>query len=303
MSARRLGPTPSRYRNGCCSARDPCPAHREIKAKYRRARLPYELNCDRLGDLDLLARARYGDTLTEGDEGKRFAFLIAHHIGEPSRIRAYLAEAAPWYGEDEVDKLIKRVATKRLRWRSDTLASKKWLNVSYAERQELGLRTIGAYDMPKKERDKLRRQRYRERQRQNDRAYQERRRRAEGAKPRAQYEAESLSRTKPWLAAGVSRATWYRNRETSASIPYTVYKRNRRTCVTPRKPRRPKPPVPPRLEATTPRKRTHRRRAVRAKRPPQITQYLNATLADTRLAAAAMLALSNILGRREVSNG
>ena len=48
-------------------------------------------------------------------------------------------------------------------------------------------------------------------------------------------------------AAGVSRRTWYRQQQrksgTGCSIRYTVYKRNRRTCVTPHKPRRPKPPV------------------------------------------------------------
>lgn len=42
-------------------------------------------------------------------------------------------------------------------------------------------------------------------------------RRKAGAKPRAEYEAKSINRTKPWLEAGISRATWYRNRETSLS--------------------------------------------------------------------------------------
>ena len=30
------------------------------------------------------------------------------------------------------------------------------------------------------------------------------------AEPREDYEARSLSRTAPWMAEGVSRATWYR---------------------------------------------------------------------------------------------
>jgi predicted ArsR family transcriptional regulator len=30
------------------------------------------------------------------------------------------------------------------------------------------------------------------------------------AQPRAEYEAQSLSRAKPWEALGMSRATWYR---------------------------------------------------------------------------------------------
>ena len=32
------------------------------------------------------------------------------------------------------------------------------------------------------------------------------------AEPRAEYEGRSLARLKPWLAEGISRATWYRRR-------------------------------------------------------------------------------------------
>jgi len=33
------------------------------------------------------------------------------------------------------------------------------------------------------------------------------------AQPRAEYEAQSISRLKPWEAEGVSRATWYRRQK------------------------------------------------------------------------------------------
>jgi hypothetical protein len=33
-----------------------------------------------------------------------------------------------------------------------------------------------------------------------------------GAKPRAEYEGQSLSKLKPWKAEGISRAQWYRRR-------------------------------------------------------------------------------------------
>jgi hypothetical protein len=39
------------------------------------------------------------------------------------------------------------------------------------------------------------------------------RRRAKGAKPRFMYEAKSLSRSKPWIAQGISRRTWFRRRK------------------------------------------------------------------------------------------
>jgi hypothetical protein len=211
----RREPNPQ-YKNGCCSVRNPCPKHRIVAHRYRvGSRFVFDLNSERLDELHRLAQHRYGDTLPDNDEGERFVFVMAHHIGEPNRVREFLDNIAPWYDEDDADRLIKSVAQKCLRWKTDTLASPKWLNVSYAERQRLGLRTIGAFDMPKKERAALRRGNARERRRELKR----RRRRANGMRPRVQYETESLSRTKPWETAGVSRATWYRRRETSVGPP------------------------------------------------------------------------------------
>ena len=37
------------------------------------------------------------------------------------------------------------------------------------------------------------------------------------AQPRADYEAQSLARTKPWESEGVSRATWYRRQKKHAA--------------------------------------------------------------------------------------
>jgi hypothetical protein len=201
-----------RYRNGCCSRRNPCPVHREIALRYRN-RHGFDFDSERDEDLNRLARHRYGDTLPDSDEGRRFALVMAHHLGEPDSIRAYLDRAAPWYDEDDADKLIKAVIKKRYRWSADQLASTKWLAVSYAERQMLGLRTIGAYDMSKRERTAMRRERYRERHRQNDRAYREQQRRANAKPTRAAWlQANSASRTKPWLAAGFNcRRTWERH--------------------------------------------------------------------------------------------
>ncbi len=66
---------------------------------------------------------------------------------------------------------------------------------------------------------------HKERRKIKDRERAQRRRRALDAKPRAEYEANSLSQIKPWLTAGVSRATWYRRqRETiSSSIKLLYY--------------------------------------------------------------------------------
>jgi hypothetical protein len=87
-----------------------------------------------------------------------------------------------------------------IRWRADTIAAR--LKVTAAERKRLRLTTIGAIDKTKAERQAERK----ERKRAADRT----RRRARGAQPRADYLAQSLSRVRPWVALGMSRASWYR---------------------------------------------------------------------------------------------
>jgi hypothetical protein len=83
----------------------------------------------------------------------------------------------------------------------------KLLNVTADEVARYRLRTFGAIDRPKRTRTKDRKA--------ADRDYQRRKRAAAGAKSREQ----SLAALKPWEAAGVSRATWYRQRETVSSAP------------------------------------------------------------------------------------
>lgn len=97
--------------------------------------------------------------------------------------------------------------------KADALAAA--LMVTEVERSRLHLRTIGAHDVDKRER--ARRRKERKRKRAKERAA---RVRAEhGAMSRAEYlAANSVSRTKPWEAAGVSRATWYR-RATASPEP------------------------------------------------------------------------------------
>jgi len=73
-----------------------------------------------------------------------------------------------------------------------------YLRLTDAERTLWGIRTIGGLDVPKRQRT-LRRKRL-------DRERKARKRLEAGARPQSQ----SLNRLRPWLAEGVSRATWYR---------------------------------------------------------------------------------------------
>lgn len=104
---------------------------------------------------------------------------------------------------EALDVIEEAKATPRAR-KPDDLA--RWLQVDYETRQLLGITMIGAIDADKRER----RRRRQERNRQS----KETKRRERGAKLRSEYEAKSISRTKPWVAAGISRRTWYRRFKT-----------------------------------------------------------------------------------------
>jgi hypothetical protein len=102
--------------------------------------------------------------------------------------------------EREIDAILEENPPRRIR--ADTLA--RHLHVSDAERTLLRVYTIGAYDVPKAERIKRRKERARLRA--------QARRRANGVKPREQYLAEARARAEQRQKEGVSRATWYRRR-------------------------------------------------------------------------------------------
>lgn len=88
---------------------------------------------------------------------------------------------------------------------SDDEAARR-LGVTALERRSLGLRTIGAIDATREERQ----QEARDRRRQRDRARAQGKRRAAGKITRQEYETQSTERSRPWVAMGVSRRTYYR---------------------------------------------------------------------------------------------
>jgi len=92
---------------------------------------------------------------------------------------------------------------------ADKLA--RFLGVTFPQRNALGISTIGSVDVNRRARALLRKRRRRLRE--------ERRRRSRGARPRAEYEANSLSRGKPWEAEGMSRRSWYRKRRGTSARP------------------------------------------------------------------------------------
>src|SRR5829696_403217 len=95
---------------------------------------------------------------------------------------------------------LKRKAEKGHCWfRAGWLGEK--LQLTAAVRDELKIKTIDACDETREQRQ----ERVNARRRLVDR---EAKRAKRARTPRAKYEADSLSRTKPWEAEGVSRRTW-----------------------------------------------------------------------------------------------
>jgi hypothetical protein len=159
----------------------------------------------RCAELERLFIVRYGRQLPDDDAGRDEAMLMAHHLAHRSgdvrhRIATWLGRAAPWMTEAERAELLAAVMAKPLRWRADRLAAR--VGLTEAERQRLQIRTIGAIDLDKDSRAKRRAER--------KVAAERERRRANGAKQRAEYETGSTTARQPWLAAGISRRTWYR---------------------------------------------------------------------------------------------
>ena len=110
----------------------------------------------------------------------------------------------------EASAIIEEASTIRGYLTADGVA--EFLRVRYAKRQALRLTTIGSVNVKRRARREIRKIR--------DKVKKEQKRRAAGVRPRTEYEATSLSRTKPWKAVNISRRTWerHRNKARDASV-------------------------------------------------------------------------------------
>jgi hypothetical protein len=151
-------------------------------------------------------------------------WLIAWHWYNPKAKDPIwsLMEAAKRMGgkitEAEASAITEEASIIRKCWSADNLA--RFLGVTYEQRQALRLTTIGSINVKKRARKELLKLR--------KRRAMERKRRAGGVQARADYEANSLSRTQPWKEMGMSRRTWYRRNKprtgsgTSVSPPIVL---------------------------------------------------------------------------------
>jgi hypothetical protein len=165
----------------------------------------------RLGDLKRFLRDRYGHTLPDDDAGRAdlYELLLPASLGvkSPVRIMRNMIETwAPWMSKDEADALIEEIENLPPPMRKkNAQVLGKLLGLTLAERSRLNIRTIAAdvSDDEKAAHTKAKR-------REQARRRQVKRRRKTGKKSRAAYLAGSVTAQKPWLAEGISRASWYR---------------------------------------------------------------------------------------------
>jgi hypothetical protein len=167
----------------------------------------------RIGSLNKLFAYRYGGcptncgwTFPDDDAGledlkillHHYRFTFAHKMPHVMKLRA------PW----ATDKVLEEVLANPRKWKSERLG--RLLNLTGKEWRELRIR-IAPVDMPAKER--------RDYSRILSNGKRLKKRRTKGMKPRAEYlEANSLSRTEPWVAEGICRRTWERRRKRVASL-------------------------------------------------------------------------------------
>ena len=195
---------------------------REIARRYRAKRRgrgyePLTFAAIRVSQINRLIEHRHGPQLPDTDDAETYIRVALDHLAklrDPSpRVRDWLTHYAPWLALQSRERLISDAIEHPLRYGADKLGWK--LRVTKAERTALNLTTIGAIDQTKAERRADARQAKRIR----DRARRQAALRDQGATPRHQYEAQSAAHTKPWIAAGMSRATWYRARKPRETGP------------------------------------------------------------------------------------
>jgi hypothetical protein len=122
------------------------------------------------------------------------------------RLQVWAQRWMPLVAEGQLEDAAREAMRRQKLDKADTLAAR--LKLTYAERMFLRITTIGSCDVDKAGRARRRKGRKRLR----DRARAAAKRAARGAVLRSEYLAQSLSRTRPWEAEGISRSTWERRR-------------------------------------------------------------------------------------------
>jgi hypothetical protein len=181
----------------------------------------------RVAELERLALDRYQrrfpDCIPDTTDGLKLIAAIADHlvlqgrnVDPTKRVIGWCKARVRWMSDDQAQVVAERAlnpdrrlnpsrtANQRLKM-ADADALAQYVGLDMATRTRLKIKTIGARDCPRDEREALRKVKQRD--------LTIKRRRVKGVVPRAEYEANSLSRLKPWEKEGISRPTWYRRQK------------------------------------------------------------------------------------------
>jgi hypothetical protein len=174
-------------------------------------------NLRRKGNFDFCAKRRNEIVLharlvgaTDTDDFSRWLIAWVWHNRKATDQIWAVMEAAKRMGgkitEAQASAITEEASITRKHLSADNLA--KFLGVTYEQRQQLGLMTIGSVNVKKAARKELRKRR--------DRLAKERKRRASGVRPRTDYEANSTAAKA--RAEGVSRMTIYRRKRAAEQV-------------------------------------------------------------------------------------
>jgi hypothetical protein len=169
----------------------------EIRHRYAAMREKYRSEADpfrfmtfmRVGDLESIFEDRYNLHLPDDDAGWDDLVVMANHLAHyggatetvVGRVVEWAALHAPTISTDRVTALASKVAARPLKWSADKLAWR--MRLTMEDRTRLGVTTIGAFDVGKKDRPEWLAAHHRKRKAAD--------RRAEGVPTRAEWQANS----------------------------------------------------------------------------------------------------------------
>jgi len=194
-----------------CNQRDKAEVRGNIgKARLYRRRDPgTPFSMGQLREIEIVLKFVshvFGATLPDDDFGREVLFEVLNQFAlngaSPDELRECGVDLLPEVGDDDtLDDMVKKIGRGRKR-KADDIARR--LGVDYQLRTLLDLRSIGASDMSKREREAI--------QRQKAAADKRWKREQAGAKPHAR----SAAKRKPWLELGCSRSTYYARQKAAA---------------------------------------------------------------------------------------
>ena len=146
----------------------------------------------RLEDIRVIARHYFGRDLPDDDAGRETLELMLR-CAPPEHCMNIIEISAPWMPADEAVVMVSRV--RGMVMPTPTEIGKE-MRVTLEAKEGLALAQVVPHDMSRADMKERRKERKRLKMRET--------RRAKGVRSREEYEGRSLSKTKPWVAAGMS---------------------------------------------------------------------------------------------------